>query len=269
VSAAEQILTLGCDDVTLTVHPAAGARIGQIHVSGQPLLIDVPSPHDREPTAWGSFAMVPWVGRIRNGRFTFDDVGYQLPINHHDGPDPGQAHAIHGLGVDRMWDVHDVPGTTCTCSLRLDWEFGGIATQTIAVFGDRVVVTSTVESTGASFPAEVGWHPWFRKPDRLEFSPTAMYERDEFGVPTGQLVEPSDPPWDDCFVTTEPILLHYDRPIAPIFSVTSVGDHVVIYDHPDDATCVEPQTGPPDSFNLSPHVVAPGSPLTHTMTISW
>lgn len=265
----EQILELTHEETSVTVYPAAGARIGQIDVGGQPLLVDVPTRHERKPTMWGSFPMVPWAGRIRNGRFTFGGVDHQLTINHRDGADRRQAHAIHGLGFDRVWEVHDVQRTSCTCSLRLDWEFGGIATQTIAVFDDRIVVTLQIETTRGPLPAEIGWHPWFRKPDRLEFSPTQMYRRDDLGLPTGELVEPTDGPWDDCFVNTHPIWLHYDRSSAPIVRIDSGCDHCVVFDHLDHATCVEPQSGPPDAFNLDPHVVDPSAPLARTMTLSW
>ena len=167
VTRAEKISTLSSGDVTATVYPDAGSRIGQISVAGQPLLVDVPAPAGRHPMTWGSFPMVPWAGRIRQGHYTFDGVDRRLPINHRDGPDPRQAHAIHGLAFDRAWHVRDVPGTSCTCSIQLDWEFGGTATHTIALFDDRIVMTLMVESTGIDFPAEIGWHPWFRKPDGL------------------------------------------------------------------------------------------------------
>jgi aldose 1-epimerase len=51
--------------------------------------------------------------------------------------------------------------------------------------------------------------------------------------------------------------------------VESECDHWVVFDVPAEATCVEPQSGPPDAFNLTPHVVTPRSPLSRTMTISW
>ena len=269
VTDVDQILTLASGDLTVAVYPGAGARIGQIDVAGQPLLVDVPDPDRRQPMMWGSFPMVPWAGRIRQGRFSFEGVDRQLQINHRDGPDPRQAHAIHGVAVDRPWRVDDVSDTSCVCSIRLDWEFGGIATQTVAVVDDRVVVTVMLESSGTDLPAEIGWHPWFRKPDDLEFSPTAMYQRDDVGLPTGALVEPTDGPWDDCFVNSAPVVLHYDRATAPEVTVASGCDHWVVFDEPADATCVEPQSGPPDAFNLTPHVVGPSSPLVRTMTISW
>ncbi len=265
-------MTLRSGEALVTVYPSAGGRIGQIEVAGQPLLIDVPGldPGGAHPMLWGSFAMAPWVGRIRGGRFSFDGTDHQLPINHHDGDGPDRAHAIHGLVFDRaVSDDGSGSASSWVGSIALPWEFGGIATQTVAVFDDRVVSTLQVEATVGPFPAEVGWHPWFRKPDRLEFFPTQMYERDEFGLPTGRLVEPSDGPWDDCFINTDPVVLHYVRPTAPIVTVQSGCDHLVVYDQPDDATCVEPQSGPPDAFNLQPRIVTPGTPLVRTMTISW
>ena len=273
VSDAEPTLTLRRDDVAVTVFPDAGARIGQIEVDGHPLLVDVPAPADRRPMTWGSYPMVPWAGRVRRGRFRFDGVDHELPVNHRDGPGPERAHAIHGLAFDRPWEVGDASERACACSIALDWEFAGTASQTIELFDDRVDVTLTVESTGFAFPAEIGWHPWFRKPDRLDVAPSAMYERDEFGLPTGVLVEPTAGPWDDCFLAAGPVTLGYDRPHASAITVDSDCDHWVIFDEPAAATCVEPQSGPPDAFNLTPHVtphiVTPTAPLTRRMSIGW
>ena len=256
------------------VHPSAGGRIGQIDVAGQPLLVDVPDLQRGEghPMMWGAFPMAPWVGRIRHGRFEFEGRAHQLPINHYDGDGPERAHAIHGLVFDCTVATDKAAPSSKSAwygSIELPWEFGGIVKHSVTVFDRLVVASLTVEATHGAFPAEVGWHPWFRKPDRLEFSPTAMYECDTFGLPTGELVEPTSGPWDDCFTNTEAILLHYERPIAPVVTVTSGCDHVVVFDEPDDATCVEPQSGPPDAFNLQSHIVAPGSFLVRTMTIAW
>jgi aldose 1-epimerase len=74
----------------------------------------------------------------------------------------------------------------------------------------------------------------------------------------------------------QPIELHYaDRNDADVnyadvtLMVSSSCDHWVVYDQPDHATCVEPQSGPPDGFTLCPEVLAPGETLRHTMTIAW
>jgi aldose 1-epimerase len=93
-----------------------------------------------------------------------------------------------------------------------------------------------------------------------------MYARDDEGIPSGELVSPPPGPWDDCFVNTEPVELHYAELTV---TVTSDCDHWVVYDEPSHATCVEPQSGPPDAFNLRPRLLQPGERLIRTMTIQW
>ncbi len=119
-----------------------------------------------------------------------------------------------------------------------------------------------------SFLGEVGWHPWFRKPDSLGFHPDAMYERDLIGLPTGQLIAPSAGPWDDCFVNTAPVTLRYGGEVQTL-TLSSDCDHWVVYDEPAHATCVEPQSGPPDAFNIRPRLVTATHPLRRTMNIAW
>ena len=258
---------------------AAGGRVAQIYVDGQSLLIgpDDLSGHagDPAPTSmeWGSFPMAPWAGRIGGGRFTFDDISHQLGVNMLDDEGKGRDHAIHGTVFTRPWTVLETTDSSvsmvCPLTGALDWPFEGTARQHIEVRDSSIVFALAVESAGASFPAEVGWHPWFRKPEQLSFEPTAMYERNELDLPTGELIAPSTGPWDDCFVNTKPVTLHYDRPEASAIRVESDCDHWMVYDEPTHATCVEPQSGPPDAFRLGPHNVTPGDPLQRTMSISW
>ena len=267
------LVDLDAGEASVLVAPTAGGRIAQITVSGQQLLVDLPA-GNAHPMGWGSFPMAPWAGRIRGGQFDFDGIAHQLELNHVDGDGgPGRAHSIHGTVFTRSWDIVDRSSTTVTmtCPLAgaLGWPFAGTAHQHIEVTTDRVMCQLWIDGGPNRFPTEIGWHPWFRKPDRLQFTPTAMYVRDRFGIPTGELVAPTVGPWDDCFLNTEPVVLHYDRPIAPAVTVTSDCDHWVVYDHPVDATCVEPQSGPPDALNAVAHLVDPDHPLHRTMTISW
>jgi aldose 1-epimerase len=51
--------------------------------------------------------------------------------------------------------------------------------------------------------------------------------------------------------------------------VASSCDHIVVYDEPPDAVCVEPQTAPPDFVNMAPSTTIPGVPLVATMTLRW
>lgn len=283
---------------TVDIDLAAGGRIRQVAVTDGADTVELLAASDeRDPasTGWGSFPMAPWAGRLRNGRFRFFDREIGLDLNHADGTGTGggpirpprpaphgtltgddlRRHAIHGTTFARPWTVVDVDThrVEATCELvgALGWDLAGVARQIISVSPTRIDLELAVEpADDVAFPAAVGWHPWFVKPDRLVVHPLAMYEQDGVGLPTGRLVEPTEPPWDDCFVMHAPAELHYDRRLAPVVTVSSHDcDHWVIYDRPAHATCVEPQSGPPDALNLRPDLATAANPLRRTMTIGW
>lgn len=272
-------ITLRAGDCTTVVDASAGGRIAQIYINDQPILIgsdDLPEHTGdtaQEAIEWGLFPMAPWVGRIGAGKFTFGDSAHQLGINFRDGEGKGRNHSIHGTVFTRPWTVIQTTDSSlsmlCPLTGALDWPYEGTARQHIEVHDGSIVFALSVESDRVAFPAEIGWHPWFRKPQRMSFEPTAMYERNEMDLPTGELVAPSQGPWDDCFVNSQPVALHYDRQEARVVRVESDCDHWVIFDEPTYATCVEPQSGPPDAFRLGPHLVKPDDPLRRTMSISW
>lgn len=260
-----------------------GGRVAQIFVGDTPLLIDVPDPEHAaaEPKLWGAYPMAPWVGRIRGGAFRWFDTDHRLRLNHDDSGTgaPERRHAIHGTVFDAPWTIDEQSESSITISCDLGqpdsgWTLGGVAHQRIEVLDHqlRCDLSVSIDPHGDTidpFPAGIGWHPWWRKPDSLGFHPDAMYERDGVGLPTGRIVAPTTSPWDDCFINTAPITLHYDRAVAPRLTLTSDCDHWVVYDHPTVATCVEPQSGPPDAFHLRPQIVTATHPLRRTMIVGW
>jgi aldose 1-epimerase len=269
------VVTVGSDVVELVngddrveIDLVNGGRIAQISVGEQELLWPGRA---LGPIGWGSFPMAPWVGRIRAGRFRFDGVDHQLEPSHRDVD--GTRHAIHGTVYTRRWTLDDVSttGARLQCDLG-SWPWPGIARQWIELGDAGVRCVLRVEATDGSFPGSIGWHPWFRKPDRLTFTPTKMYRRGDIGLPTAELVAPAAGPWDDTFLNGDPVTLHYDAPArrdARSVVVTSDCDHWVVYDEPNYATCVEPQSGPPDSPTMHPHLVTADHPLERWMTITW
>jgi aldose 1-epimerase len=254
-------ITIRSGPVEAEISPTDGGRVAQLTIDDTPLLIGHSS--GAEPIGWGSYPMVPWAGRIRRGRFTFDGIEYQLPINFGD-------HATHGVGFTRPWTVeaHDQRHASLLLSMPVGdaWPFGGVATQQLTVDDDGITMVITVTAADQAFPVSFGWHPWFRKPSTLDFRPTAMYRRDDDHITVDELVSVPTRPWDDCFVNIEPVRLQIGD---AALRITSDCDHWVVYDEPDATTCVEPQSGPPDSPNIRPRLVLPGHPLTRTMTLTW
>lgn len=246
------------DRLAVTVSPAEGGRVAQIVADGVPVLIGPgegrPDPSD--PLAWGSYPMVPWCGRIRQGRFTFDGIDHQLPINF-------ETHSIHGVGCRSTWTVTEHTAHRVRMELVLphdaSWPFGGIARQTIAIDGTRVRLELAVTALDHAMPASLGWHPWFRKPSTFDFRPAAMYRRDEAWITVDELVPVPDAPFDDCFVNGDPVRITVDG--VPLELTSNCSDWVV-FDMRPHGTCIEPQTAPPDSFNIRPNRLEPGDTLS-------
>jgi aldose 1-epimerase len=211
---------------------------------------------------WGSYPMVPWAGRVRNGRFTFDDVDHQLPINFGD-------HAIHGTGFEQSWDVVDRDTRGCALTCRLGWVLGGESDQRFELSAESLTCTLTVRATDHAMPATIGWHPWFVKPENADLRFEKMYLRDDDYITDGRTISPPPPPpWDDCF--TGPLGTPRLWIDGLEVSIDSDCDYWVVYDMPAHATCVEPQTATPDAFNLGGATrLEPGEELSRTMTITW
>ncbi len=245
--------------VLATVAPVDGGRVVSLSVHGTELLVGGDS--SSNPLHWGSYPMVPFAGRIRHGRFRFRGVEHQLPTNM-------APHAIHGSGFTSRWEILDVGSRHVELECRLQWPFGGRAHQHIHLADDALLCVLTVVADGEAMPVTLGWHPWFVKPpaDRFEFA--AMYLRDAEGIPTGELVPPPERPWDDCFV--RPLATPELRYPGLTVRIESDCDHWVVYDQPSHATCVEPQSGPPDAVNLgSATVLEAGEFLQRSMTVRW
>ncbi|MDH5823267.1 aldose epimerase [Luteimonas sp. RD2P54] len=248
------LLELAAGDLALELAPQAGGRIAQLRHRDAELLVGYGGANTH-PIAWGCYPMLPWAGRIRGGRFGFGEREYRLPVE-------ADGHAVHGVGHVMPWRVDRHAATLAELSLELPadarWPFGGVARQRIELAPDRLRMQLSVSAGVLAMPAALGWHPWFRKPERLEFSPVAMYPRDAEGIATAPPVAPGPGPWDDCFLNREPAILELQ---GRTLRLSSDCAHWVIYDAAAHATCVEPQTGPPDAFNLMPQRLAPGASL--------
>jgi aldose 1-epimerase len=219
----------------------------------------------------GSFVMAPWAGRTGGGRFTYEGVEHPLPVHRHHAP-----HAIHGTVRDRPWTVTSATEVRVELATDLgpDWPWPGRCEQLIELAEDAIALHLAVHAEADPFPAIVGWHPWFRKPASVALAAAAMLERGEDHLPTGARVEPvapGDRPLDDAFEQVDwPVVLDGSRRGATVTVDAEHCPYVVVYDEQAHATCVEPQTGPPNGLATGEwSVVAPGTPLLASTTWRW
>ena len=244
------------------IDPDHGGRLASFKVEGVELLVHTGT----SEFDWGCYPMVPWAGRVREGRFEWAGEAHELPINM-------PPHSIHGTVFNRVWERVDA--TTLRCTLGPDWPWKGEVLSRFSMADQAFHWRMEVHAADSPFPAMIGWHPWFRRSLGAQgsavfrFRPGSMHRRDQDGIPSGDVVKPTAGPWDDCFSDlAEPPALVWPEGIA--LEVHSTCRDWVVYDEPSHALCIEPQSGAPNAFNCgAPDVVRPGRPLVHTMSFRW
>jgi aldose 1-epimerase len=261
-------IELRAGEAVAIVAPSAGGRLRSLRVGGRELLVT----NGAGPYAWGSFPMVPYAGRLRNGRLLFRGTWYQLPITM-------PPHAIHGTLAEAAWDVVGEPApdrARLTARLADPWPFGGRVEQAFRLQGSALRVEMELDAH-EPMAASMGWHPWFaRHVDgagelELDVRPGRMLRRDAQDIPTGELVDPAPRPWDDTFTDLQvPAKVRWPGFLE--LTLESACRYWVVYDEQPAGVCIEPQTAPPDALNWMPEsdvLVAPGRPLRAAMTLRW
>jgi aldose 1-epimerase len=230
------------DRVRAVIDPVRGARLTSLVLDGHEVLGHVSDASMDPAIADGCFPMVPWAGRIRDGRLAVDGDTYQLPRSE-------DGNALHGLGHVMAWKP--VGEGIYELSIGAPWPTEGVATLTYTLLDAGLRIELSWDDD-TDLPCSIGLHPWFQRrltrgaDAELSFDPDVMVERGEDGLPTGRLVDPRPGPWDDCFRAPSAVVRW---PGALSLTLTSSAEWWVVYDEPTDTVCVEPQTAPPDAFS--------------------
>jgi aldose 1-epimerase len=106
----------------------------------------------------------PWPNRIRDGRYTFEGVEYQLPLS-----EPATHNAIHGLTRWVRWQAIDVAADAVTVGLDLAPEPGypwplRLRTRWSLGAGGLRVEHEATNHGGTSAPYGLGLHPYVYLP---------------------------------------------------------------------------------------------------------
>ncbi|THA83226.1 aldose 1-epimerase [Streptomyces sp. A0592] len=252
---------LSAGGTEVTVDQENGCRISSLRIDGTELL--------RQGSHYGSFPMVPWCGRMKDGRFHNGATLHQMPLDH-------PPHALHGFGRDASWRQAGATATEAAFTYDLvdPWPTSGRVTQVVTLAEDSLTLTMGVETYGDSFPAQAGWHPWFLRnlggqDVEIAFDPAWQEERGADHLPTGNRIDRKPGPWDDCFGMPDGVDVTLTWPGALELRITSRSEWVVVYDEQAEAVCVEPQSGPPNGINTAPRLVTPVDPLEVSTTWTW
>ncbi len=230
--------------------------------------------------------LIPFPGRISDGRYTFEGQSLQLECNDKEGPN-----AIHGFVRSLPWHVQEARSNKVTFEIRLDadtyagrgYPFSLTVWVTYELDASGLTCTFTVKNVGhRAAPVAVGFHPYFTVGTSLideaevQIPGTAYLEFNERLVPTGAILSVTGTPWDyrrfraighqrfnHCYVQLErdaqgmatASLRHVPRDRAIDVTLDHAFSAVVVYtgdaiaDAPRAALAIEPMTCASDAFN--------------------
>ena len=203
---AEAVIRLFAGSLNVEILPESGGRIAAFWSERDGERTDwfVPRPQsgdaDSGSTAWGSFPLVPFSNRIRNGRFVWNREEHRIAVTEKSAP-----HAIHGHGRTVRWDVDDVSEERAVLSYAYsgeDWPFPYRARQVFDLADGMFRVSMELENTGTkSMPGGLGHHPYlpWRDGPVLATSFGSIWPAVDGVLPAG----PEDVPGDLDFSGTE------------------------------------------------------------------
>ena len=153
------LLSLRSGRLGLDLAPQAGGSIARFTADGS---IDLLRPATPEAVASGRgnnsscYPLVPFSGRIANGRFVFDGSEIVLKPNW-----PGVRHPMHGDGWARPWSVARSDGHSADIVYEHDpregWPFRYRARQTYRLDGDTLTRSASASRTWKTGPCRPAW----------------------------------------------------------------------------------------------------------------
>ena len=241
----------------LKIDSIAGGRAIEWFIDDLQIL----GPKGDHPLIGGWYLMAPWAGRIRDNQIVYKGSNFPQDVNF-------QNWAIHGTVAFSEGKIRNQSETSVEIVHETNdkWPVKMEIVQKWSITNNFVKSHVIVSSISGEFPAEIGWHPWFKrqltkgKPAKFGIEAISQYEKDEKNFTLNKTKSIGVPPFDDAFdVPTGKGFIEW--PDALRIDFTSDLDTFVIFDEPADVFCIEPQTGPPDAINQPRHIVFPGKPL--------
>jgi aldose 1-epimerase len=272
----EGLLVLQLQQTRLTLDPRRGGVIRELKWRDWDMLRPTPREAGDDPFDTACFAMVPFVNRVANGRFTFDGQAVQLVGNWSEDP-----HPIHGQGWRAPWAVTAATQTQATLQFEggaNEWPWRYRCEQRFELSADGLTLELSVRNLGrTAMPAMLGLHPYF--PDaghaRMVAELPRVWLTDDAALPVEEVATPASWRFEPERAIQAVVLDHGFSGWNGIARLRWT-DHSVTVRTSDcrflhvfapagrDFFCVEPQTAPPGALGRNPQEassVAPGERL--------
>jgi aldose 1-epimerase len=187
----ETTINLAAGRLRLELSPSIGGAISAFQWvdpgSSRPILRQCHSPLEKVLDA-ASFPLVPYVNRIRGGRFTFGERQIRLGPNM-----PGDPSPLHGQGWLNPWTVEHSTDERAVLTYSHDageWPWAYSARQECALDDRGFDLTLVCRNLGAEpMPCGLGQHPYFPcgPQTRLDTRVTNVWTVDEHVLPVDKI----------------------------------------------------------------------------------
>ena len=255
-----------------------GAALNQFVVYGKNGFQNVVFGYNREEDfvkLYRSVVLSPFPNRIEDGKFTFNNKEYNLPINR-----PQENNALHGFLYNKAFKITE--SKIVGDSIELELQHQAVATEYFPFSYTQTVeyqwngaellqVTCKIKNTSeTAMPYGLGWHPYFTLGEnvndwQLQFPAKNIFEVDERNIPKGtktdykkfdSLSTIASEQFDDCFEieNSKPTILKNSAKEIELkitFPESDLAyDYLQIYTPKErNSIAIEPMTCAPNAFN--------------------
>lgn len=299
--------------IEVQIVPSLGNRAIAMTVHGKNVLY---FPEDgiaalrKRPDLNGIPFLAPWANRLDAAAYWADGQRYILNPDLHNYGTDGNGQPMHGLiQQSSLWETvemaADQSGAHFTArlpfwkypELMAQWPFAQEYTMTYRLSGGTLQVETTIHNLGKdAIPVAIGFHPYYRIPDKPRDEWTAHIPARKKILTTAKLIPtgettptdlPDPTPLHDRILDTAYTDLQRDANGRAQFSIESGSEKImiefgpkypvsVLWEPPNRPFfCIEPMSGPTDVLNLAHdgkwdqlQTVAPGGLWTESFWIT-
>ncbi len=282
-------LHLSHGNLRLSLRPDLGGCIAGLWLGDVPVLRSGDAAALNNVRQSASYPLVPFSNRIGGAQLQWNGTSHPLVKNF-----APEAHAIHGVGWQRAWEVLDASDSFAMLSLEhkpdSSWPFAFDCSQTFQLSARGLEMTLSITNQSPQpAPAGLGWHPFFvKRPDtRIALEAAGRWDMGADKLPTerraskGLQADCAVLDIDHCFDGWSGAVQLHDTQLAT--RVTSGLSHLVVFTTAGkDFIAVEPVSHVNNAINivaanrhgtLAPNpfgikTLAPGESWTVAMAIS-
>ena len=257
-------VVLQSDSVFAKIVLNQGASLQELTLGSIPIIQDLyPSKYQ---DTYASSILFPFVNRIKNGKYFFDDFEYQIEINERE-----RNNALHGFVYNKEFQIISQLLEKEKASIVLEYNETKLTKGFPFTYKIQLEYTlqnaslelkvTTLNTSTKSFPFTLGWHPYFTSSDlfnsSLKFDSDKKVSFDEnlitqttekYNFESELKIE--NKKFDDCFYLNGD-LVEFETPKYRLEITTSEKNSFLqVYTAPkENIIAIEPTTGISNSFN--------------------